>query len=83
MQSLAGTAAQQGSREMTREEISVLSSHRRDNVRKQMEELERYKRNPLLYIFSPRVQVRTRKCKERNYDNGKLKCAECSSAERW
>jgi len=43
---------------MTREEISVLSSARRDNVRRRLEEVERYKRNPLLYILNPRVQVR-------------------------
>ncbi len=60
VQQLATATTQQGSREMTREEISVLSSHRRDNVRRQMEEMERYKRNPLLYIFNPRVQVRKR-----------------------
>ena len=54
---LVGVAAQQSSQEMTREEISVLSSARRDNVRRQMEEIERYKSNPLMYILNPRVQV--------------------------
>ena len=57
---LVGVAAQQSSQEMTREEISVLSSARRDNVRRQMEEIERYKSNPIMYILNPRVQVRHR-----------------------
>ena len=55
---LVGVAAQQSSQEMTREEISVLSSARRDNVRRQMDEIERYKSNPVMYILNPRVQVR-------------------------
>ena len=59
VQDLVGVAAQQSSQEMTREEISVLSSARRDNVRRQMEEIERYKSNPIMYILNPRVQVRT------------------------
>jgi hypothetical protein len=42
---------------MTREEISVLSSARREAVRKQLEEIERYKSNPFLYILNPRVTV--------------------------
>ena len=42
---------------MTREEISVLSSARREAVRKQLEEIERYKSNPFLYILNPRVKV--------------------------
>lgn len=54
---MVGVTSQQGSREMTREEISVLSSNRRDNVRRQMQELERYKQNPLLYILNPRILV--------------------------
>ena len=60
MADLVGVAAQQSSQEMTREEISVLSSARRDNVRRQMEEIERYKSNPIMYILNPRVQVRHR-----------------------
>jgi hypothetical protein len=40
-----------------REEISVLSSSRRENVRRQIEEIERYKSNPILYILSPRTTV--------------------------
>ena len=58
VQDLVGVTAQQSSQEMTREEISVLSSARRDNVRRQMEEIERYKSNPIMYILNPRVQVR-------------------------
>ena len=59
MQNLPTVAsASHGSKEMTREEISVLSSSRRDNVRRQMEEMEKYKNNPFMYILSPRVQVR-------------------------
>ena len=42
---------------MTREEISVLSSARREAVRRQLEEIERYKSNPFLYILNPRVTV--------------------------
>ena len=45
------------SQRMSREEISALSSSRRDNVRRQLEDIERYKNNPLLYIFNPAVQV--------------------------
>lgn len=44
---------------MTREEISVLSSARREAVRRQLEEIERYKSNPFLYILNPRVIVST------------------------
>ena len=43
---------------MTREEISVLSSARREAVRRQLEEIEAYKNNPFLYILNPRVKVR-------------------------
>lgn len=57
VQNLGSVTSTPGSVEMTREEISVLSSSRRDNVRRQMEEIQKYKNNPLLYIFSPRVQV--------------------------
>lgn len=42
---------------MSREEVSVLSSARREEVRKQQEDAERYRANPLLYIFSPNVKV--------------------------
>ena len=42
---------------MTREEISVLSSARREAVRRQLEEIEQYKSNPFLYILNPRVKV--------------------------
>ncbi len=62
MQNLVGVTSSQGSKEMTREEISVLSSSRRENVRKQMEEIERYKSNPIMYIINPRVQVNRQMC---------------------
>jgi junctophilin len=57
VQSLEAVAVSAGSREMTREEISVLSSSRRDAVRRQMEEADRAKANPLLHVFNPRLQV--------------------------
>ena len=58
VQCLDVTTKAQGSKAMTREEISVLSSARREAVRRQLEEIERYKSNPLLYILNPRVTVR-------------------------
>lgn len=58
VQNLVGVTSSQGSKEMTREEISVLASSRRDNVRRQMEEIQRYKSNPLMYILNPRIQVK-------------------------
>ena len=57
VQCLPVVTKSQGSKEMTREEISVLSSSRRENLRKQLEEIERYKSNPLLYILNPRTTV--------------------------
>ena len=57
VQALSTVTKIQGSKEMTREEISVLSSSRRENVRRQLEEIERYKSNPILYILSPRTTV--------------------------
>ena len=59
VQCLDVTTKAQGSKAMTREEISVLSSARREAVRKQLEEIERYKSNPFLYILNPRVKVST------------------------
>ena len=52
------TTQAQGSKAMTREEISVLSSARREAVRRQLEEIEAYKNNPFLYILNPRLKVR-------------------------
>jgi junctophilin len=46
----------QGSQAMTREEISVLSSARRDQIRRQIDESERYRANPILYIFNPHIR---------------------------
>jgi len=47
----------QGSQAMTREEISVLSSARRDEIRRQLEMADRYRANPLLYMFDPQIRV--------------------------
>lgn len=41
---------------MSREEVSALSSQRREEVRRQMEEAERLRANPLLYVFNPNVK---------------------------
>jgi len=41
---------------MSREEVSVLSSAQRNEFRRQAEEAELYRANPLLYITSPTVQ---------------------------
>ncbi len=43
---------------MSREEVSVLGSARREEVRRQKDESERLKANPLLYLVSPQVKVR-------------------------
>lgn len=42
---------------MSREEVSVLGSARREEVRRLADESERYKANPLLYLVSPQVKV--------------------------
>lgn len=42
---------------MSREEVSVLGSARREEVRRLHDESERYKANPLLYLVSPQVKV--------------------------
>ena len=42
---------------MPREEISVLSSARREEIRRQLDEAERYRANPVLYIFNPHIRV--------------------------
>lgn len=44
---------------LSREEVSRLSSERREAVRRLRDEEERMKRNPLLFIFHPAVRVRT------------------------
>jgi len=46
----------QGSQAMTREEISVLSSARREEIRRQLDTAERYRANPILYIFDPHIR---------------------------
>ena len=57
VQDLDVVTKQQSSKQMTREEISVLSTQRRETMRRQLEEIERYKNNPLLYILNPRMKV--------------------------
>lgn len=42
---------------MSREEVSALGSARREEVRRQIENSERLKANPLLYLVSPPVKV--------------------------
>eukprot|EP00095_Tigriopus_kingsejongensis_P000311 snap_masked-scaffold292_size219010-processed-gene-0.8 protein:Tk00311 transcript:snap_masked-scaffold292_size219010-processed-gene-0.8-mRNA-1 annotation:"PREDICTED: uncharacterized protein LOC101889938" len=56
VQDIVQVTSSQGSREMTREEISALSSSRREAVRRNMEESAKYENNPLMYIIGPRVQ---------------------------
>ncbi|KAL7032087.1 hypothetical protein ACKWTF_007214 [Chironomus riparius] len=41
---------------MSREEVSVLGSARREEVRRQKDESDRYRANPLLYLVSPQVK---------------------------
>lgn len=48
---------------MSREEVSALGSARREEVRRQYDEKERLKANPLLWLVSPQVKV------NENYDN--------------
>ena len=54
---LPTVTVKQGSQAMTREEISVLSSARREEIRRQLDEAERYRANPILYIFNPHIRV--------------------------
>lgn len=42
---------------MSREEVSVLSSARREEMRRLQEENERLRANPFLYLVSPQVKV--------------------------
>nr|CAI5829388.1 unnamed protein product [Callosobruchus analis] len=42
---------------MSREETSYLSSARREEMRRQQDEKERLRANPLLYLVSPQVKV--------------------------
>lgn len=41
---------------LSREEVSVLSSIRREEIRRQIDEHERLRANPLLYLVSPQVK---------------------------
>lgn len=43
--------------QMSREEVSALGSARREEVRRQIENSEKLKANPLLYLVSPQVKV--------------------------
>lgn len=47
---------------ITREEVSVLSSARREEIRRVEEENERLRANPLLYLTSPHMKVRLHWC---------------------
>lgn len=49
---------------MSREEVSVLGSARREEVRRQIETSERLKANPLLYLVSPQVKVQKNRTEE-------------------
>ncbi|KAL2736933.1 Junctophilin-3, partial [Vespula squamosa] len=42
---------------LSREEVSVLSSMRREEIRRQIDERERLRANPLLYLVSPQVKI--------------------------
>ncbi|XP_044752129.1 uncharacterized protein LOC123312021 isoform X2 [Coccinella septempunctata] len=42
--------------QMSREEVSALGSARREEVRRQIDEKERLKANPLLWLVSPQVK---------------------------
>jgi len=53
---LPSVAVKQGTQVMTREEISVLSSARREQIRRDLEEAEKYRANPILYIFNPQIR---------------------------
>lgn len=57
VQDLVVVTKTQGSTQMTREEIGVLSAARREALRQQLDEIERYKKNPLLYLVNPSVRV--------------------------
>ena len=57
VQNLVTVTQSTGSKQMTREEISVLSSSRRETIRREIEEIERYKNNPMLYVLNPRLKV--------------------------
>jgi len=54
---LPNVAVKQGTQVMTREEISVLSSARREQIRRDLEEAEKYRANPILYIFNPQIRA--------------------------
>ncbi|KAL3280911.1 hypothetical protein HHI36_004138 [Cryptolaemus montrouzieri] len=43
--------------QMSREEVSALGSARREEVRRQIDEKERLRANPFLWLVSPQVKV--------------------------
>jgi len=53
---LPAVSVKAGTQVMTREEISVLSSARREQIRRDLEEAEMYRANPILYIFNPHIR---------------------------
>lgn len=55
---------------LSREEVSILSSMRREEIRRQIDESERLRANPLLYLVSPQVKVSIRPSKFVGVDNG-------------
>merc|ERR1719158_700531 len=71
---LPTVTAVQGSQAMTREEISVLSSARREEIRRQLEMADRYRANPLLYMFDPQIRV--------NNDSGRVSTPEQDAEAR-
>ena len=42
---------------MCREEIAALGSARRQEVRRQQDEAEKYRANPFLYLLNPNIKV--------------------------
>jgi junctophilin len=42
---------------MAREEIAALGSARRQEVRRQQDEAEKYRANPFLYLLNPNIKV--------------------------
>jgi len=53
---LPAVTVKAGTQVMTREEISVLSSARREQIRRDLEEAEKYRANPVLYILNPHIR---------------------------
>ena len=75
----AAAAAAAAAGVMSREEASVLSSQRREELRRQADLAERYRANPLLYFVSPEVKVHTNHQKISNNNNKMAVAAAMSS----